>query len=81
MTANVPLVPVRSGDAMIVTMEWRTGFGVDIEANNLVCYVVEGDDDKEHIVQFEGTIISLPFIKIHIGDYWELENFVDKGKQ
>ena len=77
---NAPLVLVRSGDAMIVTFEWRTGIGIDIEANNLVCYVIEGDDDKEHVVQFDGTIINLPFIKIHIGDYWELENFVDKGK-
>lgn len=46
---------------------------LDIEHNETVCYVVHDDDEKEVLVQFNGLIINIPFIKIHIGEFYQVE--------
>jgi hypothetical protein len=56
-----------------VVIEWRLGIGVDIEHNEEVCYFVHDDEEKLTLVQFNGLIINLPFIKIHIGKFYEVE--------
>jgi hypothetical protein len=57
----------------MMVIEWRHGFGLDIEANDVVCYVVHDEDEKETMVQFSGIIINLPLIKVHIGEFYEVE--------
>ena len=62
---------------MNITFEFHTGFGLWIEANDENCYIIDviNDDDKDDvstIVNFNGVIICLPFVKIHIGEFYEI---------
>jgi hypothetical protein len=65
----------------MILAEWYTGFGFSIEANNTNMYAVPYEEQPENsdeepelgLLQFDGTIINLPFIKIHIGDFVHIE--------
>lgn len=54
--------------------EFYTGFGLSIEANDNVCYFVHDDEDSTVLIQFDGIIINLPFVKIHIGSFHLVED-------
>lgn len=58
---------------MTFVMEIRHGIGIDIEANDVVCYAVHDEDENIHLVQFDGIIINLPLLKIHIGNFYPIE--------
>lgn len=65
---------------MKIIAEWYTGFGFSIEANECNMYALPYDDQPEDatepemaLVQFNGTIINLPFVKIHIGSFEEVD--------
>lgn len=53
--------------------EFNHCFGLSIESNDVICYWIHDDNDKEVLVQFNGIIITLPFIKIHLGNFYEVE--------
>jgi hypothetical protein len=58
----------------MITINLRTGIGLDIEYNEDVCHIVEFDNsDKEEVVGFMGIIIKIPFVSIYIGDFFELD--------
>lgn len=57
----------------MITFEFCTCFGLSIEANEDNIYALNGDNDETVLVQFEGVIINLPFLKIHIGTLYALE--------
>jgi len=58
----------------MITINLRTGIGLDIEYNEDICHIVAfGDSDKEEVVGFMGIIIKIPFISIYIGDFFELD--------
>lgn len=54
---------------MFIKISLRTGIGFDIEYNEDICYIAsEGkDDDDLGLYAYEGIIVGLPFIKLHIG--------------
>jgi len=52
----------------MIIAEFRHGFGIDIEANNDICYVADTDEVENGLFSFVGIIILLPFLKIHIGE-------------
>jgi hypothetical protein len=57
----------------MITINLRTGIGLDIEYNEDICHIVQFGDDKEEVVAFMGVIIKLPFVSIYIGDFFELD--------
>lgn len=63
----------------MIRFEWRTGFGIDIEANETNVYHIwtydEEGNAEEALVQFSGVVILLPFIKIEIGSFYEKDEF------
>ena len=53
---------------MFIKVSLRTGIGFDIEYNEDICYIASiEDDDDIALYAYEGIIIGLPFIKLHIG--------------
>lgn len=56
----------------------RQGIGFDIELNDEVCYMAETNENKDVMLAFEGAIILLPFIKVHIGTFTEVFEMVAK---
>ena len=53
---------------MFIKVSLRTGIGFDIEYNEDICYIASiEDDDDIGLYAYEGIIICLPFIKLHLG--------------
>jgi hypothetical protein len=59
----------------MIAIELHSCFGLSIEANDVVCYMIREseDSDKVVLIQFDGVIIILPLLKIHIGSFTEIE--------
>lgn len=55
----------------------RLGVGIDIEANEDICYRVccinEEGKEEEDIVCYNGLLIKLPFLTIYIGEFFPIE--------
>lgn len=54
---------------MFIKIALRTGIGFDIEYNEDICYIASREDNEDDLglYAYEGIIICLPFIKLHIG--------------
>ena len=53
---------------MFIKISLRSGIGFDIEYNEDICYIASFDDDDDiRLYAYEGIIIGLPFIKLHLG--------------
>jgi hypothetical protein len=58
----------------MIVIKLRQGIGLDIEFNEDICHIVEGEKEGEDdFVAYSGVIIKLPFISIYIGDFYDLE--------
>jgi hypothetical protein len=58
--------------AFMVLCRFRNGFGFDIEYNSELCYIgVNQETEDEYLLAFEGIVIKLPLIQIHIGSMEE----------
>ena len=58
----------------MIVIKLRQGIGLDIEYNEDICHIIEGEKEGEdEFVAFAGVIIKLPFISIYIGDFFDLE--------
>lgn len=62
----------------MIHVHLRQGIGVDIEYNQTICYMAETGDGRDVMLTFQGVIILLPFVKIHIGDFTEVFEMVQK---
>ena len=62
----------------MIHIDLRQGIGLDIEYNQTICYMAETGDGRDVLLTFEGVIILLPFVKIHIGDFTEVLEMVQK---
>ena len=51
----------------------RLGIGFDIESTEDVCYILTTDEDETYVAGFEGLTITLPFIRILLGEFHELD--------
>lgn len=56
----------------MIIVKFRQGIGVDIEYNEDICHMVEDDKENTALLAYTGVLISLPFIKIYIGDFEEI---------
>ena len=65
---------------MKVVLNFRNGFGFDIEHNEDIIHVisVEGKDGEEEqtLGGFVGIIVRLPLLAIYIGDFHEIDEEV-----
>jgi hypothetical protein len=59
----------------MIRFEWRNGFGFDVESNDTICYNVLAEDGEQALVQFDGIIIKLPFCRLEIGNFYQLEDW------
>lgn len=59
----------------MIVVEIRQGIGLDIEHNSEVCYIADTEDERTVLLGFQGIIITVPFFKIHIGDFNEILEF------
>lgn len=62
----------------MIHIDLRQGIGLDIEYNQTICYMAETGDGRDVLLTFEGIIILLPFVKVHIGDFTEILEVVQK---
>ena len=62
----------------MIHIDLRQGIGLDIEYNQTICYMAETGDGRDVMLTFEGVIILLPFVKVHIGDFTEILEVVQK---
>lgn len=62
----------------MIAIHLRQGIGVDIEYNQTICYMAETGDKRDVMLAFQGVIIMLPFVKIHIGEFTEVFEMVMK---
>jgi len=62
----------------MIHIDLRQGIGLDIEYNQNICYMAETGDGRDVMLTFEGVIILLPFVKLHIGDFTEIFEMVQK---
>lgn len=62
----------------MIYIHLRQGIGVDIEYDQTICYMAETGDGRDVLLTFQGIIIMLPFVKIHIGDFTEVFEMVQK---
>jgi len=62
----------------MIHIDLRQGIGLDIEYNQNICYMAETGDGRDVLLTFEGVIILLPFVKLHIGDFTEIFEMVQK---
>jgi len=58
-----------------LTFEFRNGVGLDLEFTNsrLVWVVTDPEEENVEIVQFNGMLISLPFVVISYGLCYAME--------
>jgi len=61
----------------MVLVKFRHGLGFDFEANDQICYRVHYQDGTDDVMCFDGTIIRLPLLTIHIGDFIPIGEFDD----
>jgi hypothetical protein len=56
----------------------RLGFGLDIEANEDICYRARFEDDEgnawDEILCYNGLLIKIPFFTIYIGEFFSIED-------
>ena len=62
----------------MIHVNLRQGVGLDIEYNQNICYMAKTGDGRDVMLTFEGVIILLPFVKLHIGDFTEIFEMVQK---
>ena len=62
----------------MIHIHMRQGIGIDIEYNNTICHMAETGDGRNVMLTFEGIIILLPFVTVHIGDFTEIFEMVQK---
>lgn len=63
---------------MMINIHLRQGIGIDVEYNQTICYKAETGRGRDVMLTFEGIIILLPFVKIHLGDFTEIFEMVEK---
>jgi len=65
------------GINMQFSMQMRLGIGIDIENATETCYIVDSEDEegtrRTIMTGFEGLAISLPFFKILVGEFHEID--------
>lgn len=65
------------GINMQFSIQMRLGIGIDIEHSDESCYIVDSEDEegtrRTIISGFEGLAISLPFFKILVGEFHEID--------
>jgi len=58
----------------MVIIKLRQGIGFDIEYNEDICHIVQGEKEgDEDFVAFAGVLIKLPFLVVYIGDFYDLD--------
>ena len=58
----------------MLMVSMRLGIGFDIEATDDVCYMLQdGDTGKVYITEYEGLTIKLPFLRILIGSFYDVD--------
>lgn len=62
----------------MIHIDLRQGIGLDIEYNQTICHMAETGDGRDVLLTFEGIIILLPFVKVHIGDFTEILEVMQK---
>ena len=62
----------------MIHIDLRQGIGLDIEYNQNICYMAETGDGRNVMLAFQGIVILLPFVKIHLGDFTEIFEMVQK---
>lgn len=62
----------------MIHVNLRQGIGLDIEYNQNICYMAETGDGRNVMLTFQGIVILLPFVKIHLGDFTEIFEMVQK---
>lgn len=56
----------------MILIRLRQGIGFDIEYNDDICHRIDNPETgKEEVIAYAGILISLPFLKIYIGDFFE----------
>lgn len=61
----------------MIVVNFRQGIGLDIEYNEDICHIVEDDKERTCLIAYSGVLISLPFVKIYIGEFEELATLSD----
>lgn len=63
----------------MLRIELRHGFGFDIAFDETTCYHIHAydyeDNHKEMLVQFQGVVLLLPFVRIEIGKLFEKDEW------
>ena len=62
----------------MIHIDLRQGIGLDIEYNQNICYMAETRGGRNVMLTFKGILILLPFVKIHLGDFTEIFEMVQK---
>lgn len=62
----------------MIHVNLRQGVGLDIEYNQNICYMAKTGDGRDVMLAFQGIVILLPFVKIHLGDFTEIFEMVQK---
>ena len=58
----------------MLMVSMRLGIGFDIEATDDVCYMLQDDDTGNvYITEYEGLTIKLPFLRILIGSFYDVD--------
>ena len=58
----------------MLMVSMRLGIGFDIEATDDVCYMLQdGDTGNVYITEYEGLTIKLPFLRILIGSFYDVD--------
>lgn len=65
---------------MKVVLNFRNGFGFDIEYNEDIIHVIsvedENGEEEKTLGGFVGIIVRLPLLAIYIGDFHEIDEEV-----
>jgi hypothetical protein len=58
---------------MTIVVNLRLGIGLDIEFNEDILHLVDVGDKENILLAYSGILINLPFLKIYIGEFDEME--------
>ena len=58
---------------MTIVVNLRLGIGLDIEFNEDILHLVDFEDKENVLLAYSGILINLPFLKIYIGEFDEME--------